>query len=373
MLFQFNADTRRQFLCFLGRHQTNGKNNHIEFFFRKRSILIYIFNEQIVCLLQFLNRRRHRTDITDAVFFLGAVNKTVKVLTMGADIHIENGRLQSFGVFLADNRFFGGIHTAHGRTPTVVTGNIARTDALNESNLFRFFAVGDSLHMAEEGTRRGENSFKLNCRNNIFVNTVAVFSAQARVENFKTGRGNHGADFNYLFCWFHIVINRLGDTGFHALIAFRADAAIEATHRFRDGLRLAETNTNFLEISNAVFGFHVRIFFTRNFRNIRYVRFIRQIFCPVFLAAGFHIHALQIAVDGLSRFLTGINCFYNSLRAGGNVTAGKNTGNVCRVSDRVIIQIFPFINRYAAFLCDERQIRFLADSRNNGVALDDEF
>ncbi len=227
--------------------------------------------------------------------------------------------------------------------------------------------------MAEEGTRRGENSFKLNCRNNIFVNTVAVFSAQARVENFKTGRGNHGADFNYLLCRFHVVINRLGDTGFHALITFRADAAIEATHRFRDGLRLAETNTNFLEISNAVFGFHVRIFFTRNFRDIRYVRFIRQIFCPVFLAAGFHIHALQIAVDGLSRFLTGINCFYNSLRAGGNVTAGKNTGNVCRVSDRVIIQIFPFINRYAAFLCDERQIRFLADSRNNGVALDDEF
>ncbi|MCK7507387.1 MAG: hypothetical protein MZV70_27340 [Desulfobacterales bacterium] len=61
------------------------------------------------------------------------------------------------------------------------------------------------------------------------------------------------------------------------------------------------------------------------------IGFIRQIFGPVFLTAGFHILALQIAVDGFGRFLAGKDGLDNGLRTGDNVTAGENTGNVRRV------------------------------------------
>ena len=53
-------------------------------------------------------------------------------------------------MLFSDDRFLRRVHTANRRTPAIITGYIAGPDALNEGDLFRFLAVGNSLHMAEE-------------------------------------------------------------------------------------------------------------------------------------------------------------------------------------------------------------------------------
>jgi len=143
--------------------------------------------------------------------------------------------------------------------------------------------------------------------------------------------------------------------------------------RFRNRLGLGEADADFLEAGAALFRFHVRIFFPGNFGNVGEIRFVRQVFGPVFFATGLHILTLQITIDRLRRFLSGINGLDDRLRTGGNVAAGENARNVGGVSHGVVIQVVPLIDGNAAFLGDEGEIRFLADGRNNGVTFDNEF
>ncbi|OQC72775.1 MAG: hypothetical protein BWX45_00794 [Deltaproteobacteria bacterium ADurb.Bin002] len=373
VLFQLNAQAGGKLFGFFGRHQTDRQNHHVEFFFREAAVGVGVFDQQVVGLLQFLDGGRHGADVADAVFVLGAVHEPVEILAVGADVHVENRGLQPLGVFLADDRLFGGVHTADRRAPAVAAGNIAGADALNEGDLFGLLAVGNSLHMAEEGAGRGQDALKLQGRDDVLVNAVAVFTAFAGVEDFKAGRRNHGADFNRFFFHFHIVVDGLGDTGLDALITFGADAAGQAAMRFRNRLGLGEADADFLEAGAALFRFHVRIFFPGNFGNVGEIRFVRQVFGPVFFATGLHILTLQITIDRLRRFLSGINGLDDRLRTGGNVAAGENARNVGGVGHGVVIQVVPLIDGNAAFLGDEGEIRFLADGRNDGVTFHNKF
>ncbi|OPY87848.1 MAG: hypothetical protein A4E71_00822 [Smithella sp. PtaU1.Bin162] len=373
MFFQFNTKTGGKFLCFFRRHETDGEDHHIKFFFGETAILIYIFDKQIIGLLHFLDNRRHRTDVANAVFFFGAIDKAVEILTVGTDVHVENCRLQTFGVLLADYRLFGCIHTAHRRAPAVVAGNVAGTDALNEGDFFRFLAVGNSLDMAEERTGRGQNPFKLNGRHHIFINAVAVFPAQPCIEYFKAGRGNHGTDFNRFFFYFHLMVNGLGDTGINALIAFGTYSAGQAPARFRNSLSFGKSDAHFLKVDPAVGRFHVGIFFPGNLGKLGNIRFIREILGPVFFAAGFNVFTQKVAVDGFGRFLAGIDGLDHGLRSGNDVTAGENSGNVRGKCNFIIVDVVPFIDGNTAFFGNKRQISFLADGGNDGVTFNNKF
>ena len=197
------------------------------------AVLRNIFHQQIIGLLQFLDCRGHGADVADAVFVLGAIDKAVEILAVGADVHVENCGLQPLGVFLADDRFLGGIHAANRRTPAVIAGCVAGTDALNEGDLLRFLAVGNPLDMAEERTGSRQNPLKLNAGDDIFINAVTVFAAESGIKYFKAGRSNDSADFNCFFFKCHIVVDGLGDTGINALVTLGADAAVKAAARLR--------------------------------------------------------------------------------------------------------------------------------------------
>ena len=157
------------------------------------------------------------------------------------------------------------------------------------------------------------------------------------------------------------MVDGLGDTGVDTLITLGTDAAGQTAIGFRNRLGFGKTDTDFLETGVALFRFHDRIFFTGNLGHIGNICFVRQIFGPVFLTAGFHINALQIAVDGFGGFLAGKDGFNNGLRTGDYVTAGENTGNVCRVSYFVVINVIPLIDGNAAFLRNKGEVCLLTD------------
>ncbi len=77
--------------------------------------------------------------ILHAVFFLGAMIVFFVTFAEGAHVHHENMHFGIGFVFLRHDRFFGGIHAAHGRT--IIMGLIARADALQEGDLLRFCVI----------------------------------------------------------------------------------------------------------------------------------------------------------------------------------------------------------------------------------------
>ena len=147
------------------------------------------------------------------------------------------------------------------------------------------------------------------------------------------------------------MVDSLGNTSIDALITFGTNTAIQTTLRFRNSLRFVKTDADFLEVGFALFRFHERIFFTGNLGYIGNIGLISQIFGPVFLAAGFHILAAQITINGLGRFLTGKYCFNDCSRTRHDITTGENPRFGCGKCHRISGDIIPldtFIKYFTA-------------------------
>jgi len=130
---------------------------------------------------------------------LGPVVIFLEILAVGADIHVEDGGVQvAAGMLLGDDRFLDGIHTADGRTVTVVaTVQIARTDALEPGDAGRILVVAGPDHVALEGAGGREYALELHGGHDIGPLAVTVGLAVGGVEGVEAGGQNHATDFQF--------------------------------------------------------------------------------------------------------------------------------------------------------------------------------
>jgi len=324
-------------------------------------------------LLKFLDRRGHGADITNSVFVLSPIDEAVEVLAVGADIHEENRRFQSLGVFLADDGLLGGIHTTHGRTPTVAAGGVPGAHALDEGDFMRFTTIADPLDMPEIGAGGGEDPLELDAGDDVLIDTVAVLAPEPCVKDFEARGGDDGPDLDGFFFKGVIVVDGAGDAGIDALVAFRADPAGQASLRLRHGLFLGEADAHFSEVRPPVFGFHVGIFDPGNLGHLGNVGLVGQTLGPVLRPTRRDILAFQIAVDGHRRLLARINGLDDGLGTRNDIAAGKDAGNIRGEGYGIDVEVFPLVDGNAAFLGNEIEIRLLTDGGNQGVAGNDEF
>src|SRR3990172_2924170 len=248
ILIEVHAKASGKLARFRRRREPYGQDDHVKLFLHEPAVLHDVSNHEVFRLLQFLHTGRDRADITDAVFFLCPVYKTVEIFAVGPYIHEEDRRFQIVRVLLAHDRLFGGIHAAYGRAPTVAAGGIPRTDTLYEGNLFWLLSVGKPLDMAEIGAGSRKNPFKLDARNDVFVAAETVFAADAGIKNFKARGGDYRAHFQPVFLKSFFMPQSAGNADLNALVTFGTDPAIQAAAGFAPGIFFREAYGNLLKI-----------------------------------------------------------------------------------------------------------------------------
>ncbi len=112
----------------------------------------------------------------NALFFLGVVIKALKIFPMGAHVHIENSAVQIIaGMFLGDDGFFDGVHTAHRRAVGIVAAvHISGSHALEPGNLFGFAVVGRTHQVTAGGAGCGKNALHFHGGDDIRVLGIVV-------------------------------------------------------------------------------------------------------------------------------------------------------------------------------------------------------
>ncbi len=227
--------------------------------------------------------------------------------------------------------------------------------------------------MAEVGARGREEALELDARHDVLVDAETVLAAEPRVEDLEAGGGDDGADLDRLLGVGVVMLDGAGDTGLHALVALAADAAFEAAVRFGDGLGLAEPETHFHPVGAAHGRVGVGVLHAGFFLHVLEVPLVGKPLLPVSRAAGLHVLALQVAVDGLGGLFAGVDGLDDRCGARHGVAAGKHAGGRGLEGHVIDIEVDPLVDGDSALLRYKTEVAGLPDGRDDGVALDDEF
>ena len=163
----------------------------------------------------------------DAVFF--------KVLPGSAQINEEESHVQlRADVLPGDDGLLQGRHTAEIGTVRVSPFLMAaHADAMDPGDLLGLFAVRAPLHVAVGGAAGAQETLKLQAGINVGIFTVTVSGEMAGVKGLEARGQDHRSHVNVQLLGFHVMNNGLGLTDLDALLAFGANAAVDATLRFR--------------------------------------------------------------------------------------------------------------------------------------------
>ena len=87
---QFHVQPLRHIPRLGGRGQPNGEHDQIELLLLYRPVVQGILNEQVLALLQFLDRGNQTFDVADAVLVLGSLIVLFESLPEGSDVVVED-------------------------------------------------------------------------------------------------------------------------------------------------------------------------------------------------------------------------------------------------------------------------------------------
>jgi hypothetical protein len=148
-------------------------------------------------------------------------------------------------MFFGNNGLFRRVHTAHGRTVILSTGNIAATHTLDESDLTWVPCIGWTLYYTGIGTTGTEHSLELDACHDIRINAIAEFGPNISFHGFKAGRENDRSNLEIDYFFTVVVIDGASATGEDALQTLGADAALQAPFSCFDHLLFGERSFYF--------------------------------------------------------------------------------------------------------------------------------
>ena len=183
------------------------------------------------------------TDETDTVILSRPVVVLLEILAVGPHIHKENRRIQRLvRVFVGNNCFLDGVHTADGRTIAVIAMlHVPRTNTLEPGDLLGFLVVGGPDHMTLKGTRGAENALEFYTGNHIWMFAVEIGIDHRWIERISSGGKNHRTNVQSDRLFLHAVLYSFGLAGGDAGETLTAGHAVEAFGCFGLGLLFAKS------------------------------------------------------------------------------------------------------------------------------------
>ena len=189
-LVQHDAEPLRLFLKARAGLKPQRQHHHVMFLRYALVRVVDIGNAQVFAFGHFFHRRRPAPDVRNA-HFLRAVEIPVKILAVGAHVHVINGDL-GFGLMLfGEDRFLCRGHAADRGTVIVVANRIAGPDALDKRDMLRRDPVRRPAHVAAGRTGRGKEPFELGIGKHVFVEGRPELDAAHGVERLESRREQH--------------------------------------------------------------------------------------------------------------------------------------------------------------------------------------
>ncbi len=248
-LVELDVQTGGQFRQAVRRFHAHGQDDQVEILLLQPAVFIEERNAQVLAAGHLDNPGRNALEVMDVLLGPGALIILVEILAVGADVHVENRRVQSLDVVAGDHGLFRRHHAADGGTIFVAARRIARTHALNPADAFGLAAVGQADDMTFERAGRGKHPFKLDAGDDIGIAAITEFTFAPGIELLETRGQDDRTHLERDRPLAHGVVNGVLLAGFDAPVAFRAQGAIQATRGLREGLLLGESFFNLVEIS----------------------------------------------------------------------------------------------------------------------------
>ena len=260
-------------------------------------------------------------------FIGGPDGVPVELLSEGAKVHVENGGVQGlFAVLLGDDRLFGRVHAAHGRAVGVVAlVDVPGAHALEPGHFLGLLVVRGPHQMALVGAGGGQHPLELQAGEDVGMVGVTIRGVGGGIKGGETGGQDDGPHLHFDDLLFLGVVHGLGQAGLDALVAFRADAALEAALGFGQGLGLVVSQGNLQKIALPG-GFGVQAAH-RGPGLLGLHGHVRLFMGPLFFPALAQILIVDEPVDALGRLFPGRHGLHHGFGAVDRVAAGKDPFN----------------------------------------------
>ena len=139
------------------------------------------------------------------------------------------------------------VHAAQLRAERVADLLVARPRAGDVGDAVRDLAVAGAQD-GVEGSRGCEQPVHLHAGDDVGVGAVAVLGLEVGGEELVAGGDDHGCDLDLDLGVLHVQADGVGRAGFHAFLALRADAAVEAGTGSGEGLGLGHRRLELGEV-----------------------------------------------------------------------------------------------------------------------------
>ncbi len=169
MIVQFDTESLGQPLNILRRLQADRKYHQVKLLFLDAVIQGRVADGDVLGDRVLLANCDVATDETDIVQFLCALIEALEILAVGADIVMEDGRIQLLVVIFRQNHLFLGVGAADRRAITVAAlEHLTRTNALDPGDLLRMGKIGRAQHIPFVGASRANDPLEVETGDHVF-------------------------------------------------------------------------------------------------------------------------------------------------------------------------------------------------------------
>ncbi len=135
----------------------------------------------------------------------------IKILSLTADVHVEDSGFYLSLMFLGDNRLFDGVHTADGGTVfvSILAGHIPGSRTLNPGNLPGRFSIGGPEKGSLMRTRSAQDALELDAGDHVGVSTISITIQPCGIEFIEARAQDHRSHLDIEDLLIHIVNNCL--------------------------------------------------------------------------------------------------------------------------------------------------------------------
>ena len=354
-----------------GGLQAHGKDHHVKNFGLHLSVFGHIADRQVVAARYGVDGMHLGPQETDALGF-GPFVVTFEVFSVGAHIHEKDRAIQSIaGVLFGDDGLLDGVHAADRRAVLILAAVlVAGSDTLEPCDFLGVLVVRGPGHVSFGGAGGTQEAFELHGGDHVGILAVAVKIQPGRIIGAETGGQNdrpHLKVQHFPLLPMGFQGDRAGAAGLHALVALAAVAAVQAAVGFGLAGFLGQALFHLVKIAPARFGGQFAHFGACRHRFVGWNRAVDRIVTLDGLASGSYVDAVEIALDGLGCFLAGRNGADGHPGSGLQVAAGKNAFPAGGIGDGVHLGGAPAGELQVLNRVDGRQVRPLADGRNQLV------